>query len=617
MPTESWFDGQSNEYSGLFRIDQNLTNKNTLTARLNGWHYATNNADDRVSGGNRPSYGRTARIQSWGGQIADRAVIGDMVNMARFTYTNYFPDSATPLDASVGLVIKQSGPENQKLQAGYSTWSWVHAQTETASDLLAFRHGRHNLKFGGELMHLHAKDYSYTPYGTYTFQDDAAFAALTPLTYSQTYGVNDVLYGQQELSAFAQDDIRLTPRLTANLGVRYEFESNTDSHHNFGPRVGLAWDAAGDGKTMVRAGFGMFFDQYYMYLNRRFTTLGPNAPQHIYNWDCTNPKVICPTYPNSVSNPTGGTAGPPASYLYIPADKLLNPYSLQFSASVEREIARNTVLTLSGLQVHTLQQMRVNDINHPSPCDTNCDSPTGTIRTTAEANTKRPFYNQALGYSVYDGVQNVTMVDQIENTASSVYQSFDLSIRRRFARWGEVSGHYVYAASYTYAMFYSDYNSGVPSEWYPNWNSLERGPDDFYQRNRFIMDAILRGPYQTTLSLVGNFGSGLPVNPITGLDNNGDGYTLDRPFGFSRNSFRTPAHKTVDVGLGKNFKLREKLSAEARIDATNVLNSKNFTTVNNVYGNTGIPKSSFLTQEAGIDNTDPSRQLQFVLRLLF
>ena len=175
----------------------------------------------------------------------------------------------------------------------------------------------------------------------------------------------------------------------------------------------------------------------------------------------------------------------------------------------------------------------------------------------------------------------------------------------------------MYAASYTYAMFYSDYNSGVPSEWYPNWNSLERGPDDFYQRNRFIMDAILRGPYQTTLSLVGNFGSGLPVNPITGLDNNGDGYTLDRPFGFSRNSFRTPAHKTVDVGLGKNFKLREKLSAEARIDATNVLNSKNFTTVNNVYGNTGIPKSSFLTQEAGIDNTDPSRQLQFVLRLLF
>jgi len=403
--------------------------------------------------------------------------------------------------------------------------------------------------------------------------------------------------------------------LTANLGVRYEFESNTDSLHNVGPRVGLAWDATGDGKTTVRAGFGIFFDQYYMYLNRRYITLGPNAPQHIYNWNCHSD--TCPTYPNSVPNPTSGSVSPPASYLYIPADKLLNPYSLQFSASVERKIARNTVLILSGLQVHTLKQMRVNDINHPSPCTTNCDSPSGKTRSTADANKVRPFYNPTLGYSVYDGVQRVTMVDQIENTASSLYQSFDISVKQHFARWGEVSGHYVYAGSYTYAMFYSDYNSGVPSEWYPDWNADERGPDDFYQRNRFIGDAVLRGPYRTTLSLVGNFGTGLPVNPITGVDNNGDGYTVDRPFGLSRNSFRTPAHKTVDAGLGKDFKLWKRLNAEIRIDATNVLNSKNFTTVNNVYGNTGIPKSSFLKQQAGIDNTDPSRQLQFAVHILF
>jgi hypothetical protein len=604
VPTKSFFDGQSNEHSGLFRLDHNLTPKNTLTARLNGWHYATNDANDRIAGGNQPSFGRTARIQSWGGQISDQAVIGNMVNVARFAHTNYVPDSATPLDPSVGLVVDSYSP---KLQAGYSTYSWVHAQTENLSDLLAFRHGRHNLKFGGEFVNLHVKDFSYTPFGSYSFHTAADFANLSPYKFTQTYGTAYVRYGQKELSAFLQNDVRLTPRLTANLGVRYEFQSITDSHHNFGPRIGLAWDATGDGKTMVRAGGGVFFDQYYMYLNRRFITLGPNSPQFNYTWDCTPTPNPCPMYPNSVASPSGGSQSRFVSYLYVPAPELLNPYSIQFSASVEREIVHNTVLTLSGLQVHTLQQMRVNDINHPMPF---IRTAPGQMRSVADANNARPFHT-------YSGVQNVTLVDQIENTSSSIYQAFDASLKRRFARWGEISAHYVFSGSYAYAMFYADNNSGIPNEWMPNWDRYERGPSDFYQRHRFIADAVLRGPYQTTLSLVGNFGSGLPVNPITGVDNNGDGYTVDRPVGLGRDSFSTPAQKTVDVALAKKFTLRERLSAEARVEALNVLNSKNFVNFNNVYGNNATPLSTFLTPVAGITNSDPSRQLQFVVRLLF
>jgi hypothetical protein len=452
------------------------------------------------------------------------------------------------------------------------------------------------------------KDYSFTPFGTYTFKNADDFANLIPQKYTQTYGANDIRYGQKELSAFLQDDIHLTPRFTANLGLRYEFQSITNSLHNFGPRVGLAWDATDDGKTMVRAGGGIFFDQYYMYLNRRFATLGPDTPQHVYNWDCT--KVTCPTYPNSVPDPTGITASRPVSYLYIPANELLNPYSLQFSASVEREIVPNTVLTLSGLQVHTLHQMRVNDINHPAPFVPTATKPT---RTTAEADTTRPYYQKS-----FAGVSPAGLIDRIENTSSSIYQAFDASLKRRFARWGEVNAHYVYSGSYAYAMFYADNNSGIPSEWWPNWDRYERGPSDFYQRHRFITDAVLRGPYQTTLSLVGNFGSGLPVNPITGVDTNGDGYNnVDRPAGLGRNSFFTPSQKTVDVALAKKFTLRERLSAETRVEALNVFNSKNFVNVRNVYGTGTTPSSTFLTPIAGITNTDPSRQLQFVVRMLF
>jgi hypothetical protein len=600
-PTPGFFIGQSNEYSGLLKVDHDITPRNTLSTRLNGNHYATNNANDRIAGINDPSYGRTARIQSWGGQITDQAVIGSKVNVTRFTFTNYVPDSARPLNASVGVVVPNY------LQAGYSTYNWVHVQSETASNLFAFRHGRHDLKFGGEFEHVHARDYSYSPDGTYYFNTSADFSNKTPFKYTQTYGTADVRYGQKALSAFVQDDLRLRPRLTASLGVRYEFQSITDSHHNFGPRVGLAWDATGDGKTVLRAGGGIFFDQYYMYLTRRFITLGPHSPQFNYTWDCMAVPNPCPVYPNSVTSPSSGTQSPFVSYLYIPADKLLNPYSLQFSASVEREIAHNTILTLSGLQVHTLHQMRVNDINHPAPF---IRTTAGQTRSVATANATRP-------YSSYDGVSNVTLIDRIENTSSSVYQSFDLSLKSRGERWGEAEAHYVLSASYGYAMFYADYNSGVPNEWVPGWDKYERGPSDYYQRNHFIADAILNGPYKTNLSLVGNFGSGLPVNPITGVDNNGDGYTVDRPVGLGRDSFRTPAQKTIDAAVAKKFSLRGKLSIETRIEALNTLNSKNFLAVNNTYGNGATPSSTFLAPKAGIGNTNPSRQLQFAVHLLF
>jgi len=110
----------------------------------------------------------------------------------------------------------------------------------------------------------------------------------------------------------------------------------------------------------------------------------------------------------------------------------------------------------------------------------------------------------------------------------------------------------------------------------------------------FIADTVVRGPYQTTLSFVGNFGSGLPVNSITGVDNNSDSYKVDRPLDMGRNSFHTPSFKTVDVALGKRFAVWERMSAEARVEALNVLNSKNFITVRNTFGNSGTPQTAFL-----------------------
>ncbi len=600
-PNPGFFDGESNEYSGLLKIDHDLSANHVLTLRLNGDHYATNNADDRVAGINNATYGRTARVQSWGGQMADQAVIGRAVNVARFGYTNYVPDSATPLSTSAGVSV------TNYLQEGYSTYSWVHAQSEQGADLYALDHGANSIKLGGEFQVLRVADYSNSPLGTYSYHTAADFANQTPYKYAQTYGIAFIHYGQQAFNLFVQDDIKLRPNLTLNAGLRYEYQSITSSGRNFGPRLGLAWDVGGDGHTVVRAGSGIYFDQYYMYLNRRFITLGPNSPQYNYNWDCTVSPNPCPTYPNAVANPSGGVASPFVSYLYLSGNKSLNPYAFQFSLSVQQQLAKDTVLTVSGLQVHTVRQMRVYDINHPAPF---IRTEPGQVRSVAAANATRL-------YHTYDGIDNVTLIDKIVNTGSSVYQSFDAALAQRFGQWGEVNGHYLWSGSYTYSMFYADYNSGVPSEWVPDYDKTERGPSDFYQRNRFIADAVLHGWYNTTFSLVGTFGSGLPVNPVTGVDNNGDGYTVDRPVGLGRNSFKGPSQRRVDVSLAKQFPIHERLSLDVRAQAFNVLNSRNFVALNNIYGNGATPIASFLAPQAGITNSDPSRQLEGVARFRF
>jgi hypothetical protein len=119
------------------------------------------------------------------------------------------------------------------------------------------------------------------------------------------------------------------------------------------------------------------------------------------------------------------------------------------------------------------------------------------------------------------------------------------------------------------------------------------------------------------LALSGDFGSGLPVNPLTGKDDNGDGYTSDRPVGLGRNSFRTLAEKTVNLAVAKRILLHERFQAETRVEALNLMNSKNFLSVNSTYGESATPSTSFKAPETGVANTDPSRQLQFAVRLIF
>jgi len=176
--------------------------------------------------------------------------------------------------------------------------------------------------------------------------------------------------------------------------------------------------------------------------------------------------------------------------------------------------------------------------------------------------------------------------------------------------------HYTASSSATYSAFYADANSGIPNEW-NNWGSAERAPSDFYQRHRFAANGLIRLPRDFKFSATAILGSGLPVNPVTGTDNNGDTYSSDRPVGFGRNSFRTPMQTQIDVSLARRVRIAERLALEPKVEIFNLINRNNFITLNNVYGEGPLPRATFLQPVAGVAATDPSRQLQVSVRLLF
>jgi hypothetical protein len=279
---------------------------------------------------------------------------------------------------------------------------------------------------------------------------------------------------------------------------------------------------------------------------------------------------------------------------------------VQLSFGAQRELFKDWTLTADLIHSRTLKQQRVNDLNAPAPF---VRTAPGQTRTAAAADATRPFG------TTYEGVR-VRKVAVIENTASSSYDSLDIGLLKRLTRRAQFEAHYVLSSSLTDAMFFGEADSGIPNQ-FGVTDAGERAASDFHQRHRLVAHGLVALPFQLQLSGVATLASGLPVNPLTGLDDNGDGYKSDRPVGLARNSFRTPVQLSFDASLARRFALREGFALELRGEVFNVSNRSNFIKLNNVYGNAAAPDLRFLTPLAGVQNSDPGRQFQFAARLIF
>ena len=545
--------------------------------------------------------------------------------------------------------------------------------------------GRQTIKFGGKIERIHYNKDSLVgaPIGEYDFDTVPLFLQGIPGQFrTDVPGTDDVRFLRTGyFGAYVEDGIAVRSNLHLNIGLRYEYvEPTTETQGkvavltdpasptpatggsyfnttsmNFAPRIGIAWDPSGDGKTPIRAGFGVYDVLPFPYLMENRTNSFPYFEEGTIN----SPPVS--------AFPTGGLALITPSSLrasYVePSPK--RAYVTQWNVTIQRQLMASTAMTVGyvGSRGRNLPRS-IEDVNQV---------PLSLVTTSSDGHLVFPT-NPAIrnGGPIPRVNPNFSRIAATVWDDFSTYHSLVLDFNRRF------SGALFFKTAYTWSKSMdggsntfsdneSNNTSGSPYAFLP---ALQRGPSDFDIAHRFVMSfswaipapaslggaskALLSGwelggiltaqsgpPFTVTLqtdqartgdSRVRSTSGGQrpDFNPASGCTVNATdpgnvaNYIRTECFSFpalgtlgnlGRNTLRAPGMQDVDASLLKNWALGQgQRRLQLRIEAFNLLNRPSFqvpkTKIFDGSGNV-IPTASQLAAPTQV----PERQIQLALKL--
>jgi hypothetical protein len=386
------------------RLDYQLSTNNTLVARF---EYGWNSRENQGVGGYRlpAPYADTAYNSTGSNQnlmLTETWIVNPkIVNETRFQYTrNYISQIGNLLPQISVSGAFTSGGANEGVN--YDTRHHFELQNNTS-----IMHGAHTIRYGVRARRESDLDMSPNGFGgVFSFDggsapvldannnivtDASGNPVLTTLTavdqYTRTLMLQKAGFTptqirqlgggasqfviqtgnpyssitQYDIGAFAQDDWRLRPNLTFSYGLRYEWQTNISDHGDIAPRIGFAWAPGnsknGRQKTVVRGGFGIFYDRVSDTLIERALLL--NGVNQL-SYTVTNPD----TFPNA---PSLANLSPAQNSIYRLDPNLRSDYLLQSAIGVERQLPHNTTVAVTYTNSRALHLDQTVPINTPLP----------------------------------------------------------------------------------------------------------------------------------------------------------------------------------------------------------------------------------------------------------
>lgn len=500
------------------RLDYQLSSNNTLTARYQLWQ--KNGKNDGIGQFSLASQGFNTDDTDHIIQISDSQVINAYaVNDLRLEFVrstqNQIPASQAPTLQVLGAFTGGGNSLGQLMD------TQDHIEVY---NLTSVSRGKHYLTFGGRLRDSDIRDSSRANFnGTFTFPSLTAYqAAEIQLATCQAAGGSNcqaigasqfALTTGQPLSTvnwidqglYFEDQWRLRANMSLNLGLRYETQNSIHDHTNFAPRVGFAW-ALGNSrspKTVVRTGFGIFYDRFQAPGVLQAERLnGVTQTQYIV----TNPDFFpaVPT-PNELAQRGASQA---ANAIYQMDPHLRAPYTMQAAAGVERQVTRNATVAVTYLNSHGVQQLMTRNINAPlagtyvycSPGDSTCTPSAGVRPDRTEGN-------------IYQ-YESIGLFNQ-----NQVITNLNLRLGYRLSLFG-----------FYMLNFAKSDTSGVDSFPMDSYDvRLDYGRATFDIRHRLFWGGSLSLPKGIRLSPFMVANSSGPFNITVGEDLNGDSIYNDRP----------------------------------------------------------------------------------------